>query len=69
MGLKLESQYLYSNLYYSPKQKKLYVAIHQAEVSGKADLDIYELNFPPIPILSFKQPDVVDGKTDLSKHT
>lgn len=69
MGLKLESQYLYSNLYYSPKQKKLYVAIHQAEVSGKADLDIYELNFPPIPILSFKQPDVVEGKTDQGKHT
>lgn len=64
MELKLESQYLYSNLYYSPKQKKLYVAIHQAEVSGKANLDIFELNFPPIPISSFKQPDIVADQTN-----
>lgn len=69
LGLKLESQYLYSNLYYLPKQKKLYVVIHQAEVSGKADLDIYELNFPPIPILSFKQSDIVEGKIDQDKYT
>lgn len=37
--------------------------IHQAEVSGKADIGIYELNFPPIPISSFKQPDVVADNT------
>lgn len=60
IGLKLEAQYLYTNLYYSPKQKKLYAAVHQAEVSGKADVEIYELNFPPIPISSFKQPDTMD---------
>lgn len=58
MELKLESQYLYSNLFYSPQQKKLYVVVHQAEVSGKANLDIFELNFPPIPISSFKQTDI-----------
>lgn len=60
MGLKLESQYLYTNLYYSPIQKKLYAAVHQAEVSGKAGVEIYELNFPPIPISSFKQPDTAE---------
>ena len=50
MGLKFPGQYLYSNLYYSPKQKKLYLAVHQAEVSGKADIDIYELNLSLIHI-------------------
>lgn len=69
MGLKLESQYIYSNLYYSPKQKKLYVAVHQAEVSGKADLDIFELNFPPIPISDFKQPDIATDKADQSGYS
>lgn len=63
IGLKLEAQYMYTNIYYSPKQKKLYTVIHQAEVSGKADIGIYELNFPPIPISSFKQPDVVADNT------
>lgn len=68
MGLKLESQYLYTNLYYSPKQEKLFVAIHQADVSGKAELNIYELNFPPIPVLSFKQPDFAIGKAGKGNH-
>ena len=63
MGLKFPGQYLYSNLYYSPKQKKLYLAVHQAEVSGKADIDIYELNFPPIPVSSFKQSEVSEAQT------
>ena len=63
IGMKFPGQYLYSNLYYSPKQKKLYLAIHQAEVSGKADIDIYELNFPPIPISSFKQPEVIETQS------
>ena len=63
MELNFPGQYLYSNLYYSPKQKKLYVAVHQAEVSGKADIDIYELNFPPIPVSSFKQSEVSETQT------
>ena len=69
IGVKLESQYMYTNLYYSPKQKKLYTVIHQAEVSGKADIDIYELNFPPIPVSSFKQPDVVAGNASQNNQS
>ncbi len=53
--MNLEAQYLYTNLYYSPKQKKLYVAAHQAEVNGKALLDIYELDYPPISVEALKQ--------------
>lgn len=55
INLKMDSQYIYSNLYYSPQQKKLYAAVHQAKVSGKATLNIYEINYPPIPIQTFKQ--------------
>ncbi|UVO99000.1 hypothetical protein NXV86_02870 [Bacteroides sp. BFG-257] len=43
--------------------------IHQAEVSGKADIDIYELNFPPIPVSSFKQPDVVAGNASQNNQS
>lgn len=71
MGINFSGQYLYSNLYYSPKQKKLYLAVHQAEVSGKADVDIYELNFPPIPVSSFKQSETIEAKETYSNplHT
>lgn len=68
IGLKLDAQYMYTNLYHSPQQKRLYAVIHQAEVSGKADLSIYELDFPPIPISNFKQPDVIAGKAGQDDH-
>lgn len=55
INLKMESQYIYSNLFYSPKQKKLYAVVHQAEVSGEAALNIYEINYPPISVQTFKQ--------------
>lgn len=55
INLKMESQYIYSNLFFSPQQKKLYAVIHQAEVSGEATLNIYEINYPPISVQTFKQ--------------
>lgn len=57
LGLELESQYIYYNLYYSPLQQKLYVCILQAEVSGISNIEIYELGFPPIAVSSFLQPE------------
>lgn len=64
--MKIDAQYIYTNLYYSPKQKKLYVATHQAEVNGKASLDIYELNYPPISVENFKQN--INSTTDQAGH-
>lgn len=55
INLKMESQYIYSNLFYSAQQKKLYAVVHQAEVSGEAILNIYEINYPPISVQAFKQ--------------
>ncbi|WP_291528808.1 hypothetical protein [Bacteroides sp. UBA939] len=57
LSLNLDYQYLYCNLYHSPGEKKLYLALHQADVRGKAHLEVYELNYPPISVSSFKQPD------------
>ncbi len=55
INLRMESQYIYSNLFFSPQQKKLYAVVHQAEVSGEATLNIYEINYPPISVQTFKQ--------------
>lgn len=54
------AQYYYKSLYYSPLQKKLYAAIVQSKVNGQTDLDIYELDFPPITVASFQQTEVTD---------
>lgn len=51
----MKSQYLYTNLYYSPKQAKLYAAILQTQVNGKTHIDIYKINYPPVPVKSLEQ--------------
>lgn len=66
--LQIKSQYLYSNLYYSPKQKKIFLAIQQAEVNEESNVEIYELNFPPIPVSSFKQ-DIEDKAANSTSYT
>ena len=68
INLKIKSQYIYSNLYYSPTTKKLYAVVHQAKVSGEATLNIYEINYPPIPMQTFKQ-NLNNMEEENSKYT
>lgn len=58
LEMNLESQYIYHNLYYSPIRQKLYTCILRAEVNGKSNVEIYELDFPPIAVSAFLQPDL-----------
>lgn len=69
IGLNLDGQYMYSNLYHQPAQKKLYFALHQADVNGKASMEVYELNYPPIAVASFKQPDFAAVQAEGSSLT
>ena len=55
IGKKFDLQYLYTNIYFSRQLNKLYLVIHEAEVSGKSYVEIYELDYPPIPATSFIQ--------------
>jgi len=54
----IESQTLYTNLYYSPEQKSLYSVIVNSEVSGESTVNIFRLDYPPIPVSSLAQYDV-----------
>lgn len=58
IGAKVDSQFMYNNLYYSPQQKKLYASVHMAGVNGDATIEIYELDFPPIAASTFLQPSI-----------
>lgn len=51
----INAQYLYTNLYYSPKQEKLYSVIQQTQVDGSTNLQIFELDFPPLPVKTLHQ--------------
>ena len=51
----ISAQYLYTNLYYSPRQEKLYTVIQQTQVNGEADIQLYELDFPPFPVHILQQ--------------
>lgn len=44
------SHYLYTNLYFSPEHKKLYVLINKINTDKTAEVSIYSLCYPPILI-------------------
>lgn len=55
LHLDVNVQYLYSNLYYSATQKKLYAVIQKTLVTNESHMEIYEMNYPPIAIKHFVQ--------------
>ncbi len=44
------SQYTYMNLYELVRDKKMYAIIMQSQVDGRADIDIFSINTPLIPV-------------------
>ncbi|WP_029905177.1 hypothetical protein [Prevotella sp. 10(H)] len=46
----LTSHYLYTNLYFSPGQKKFYALMNKIKTDKSAEVAIYSLNYPPITI-------------------
>lgn len=52
---KLEARFIYTNLYHSPQQAKIYAVIHQTYQDTEAQLDIFELDYPSISIQHAKQ--------------
>ena len=47
---KRNAQYIYLNLWHSYAKDKLYALVLQAQVDNRTDVDIYELNYPPLPV-------------------
>ncbi len=54
----IDSQTLYTNLYYSPEQKSLYSVIVNSEISGESTVNIFRIDYPPIPVSSLAQYDI-----------
>ena len=47
---KRDAQYTYVNLWHSYELEKMYAVILQAQVDNRTDVDVYEINYPPIPV-------------------
>ena len=47
---KRNAQYTYVNIWHSYELEKIYAAILQAQVDGHTDVEVYEIDYPPIPV-------------------
>lgn len=62
----LTSHYLYTNLYYSPAQKKLYALINKIRTDKSAEVIIYSLNYPPVKVDTINSDVNLTSKPDTS---
>lgn len=62
VGEDMEAHYVYSNLYYSPKNNKLYVLINKTKADKSSTFSIYSITFPPIPINDLYQQKGIGGE-------
>lgn len=65
-GIYLQSQTLYCNLYFSPAQKSFYLVTVNSDVQGVSTVNIYQLDYPPVPISSLAQTTGEAGTNDSS---
>lgn len=59
IGEDFTSHYLYTNLYFSPSQKKFFVVINKMYTDKPAEVSLYSLNYPPV-IINQTETNVVD---------
>lgn len=55
LGASIEAQYIYTNLYHYPKQKKLYAVIQLSDIEGKSKLTIYAIDYPTLSTKEWQQ--------------
>lgn len=52
---KMEAQYIFANIYYSPSSNKLFALINKTMVDKSSTVTIYSINYPPLPMTSLHQ--------------
>jgi DNA-binding SARP family transcriptional activator len=63
------THYMFTNLFLAPGLQKLYAYILLSEVNGESTLEIYEMNYPPLPISVTSMPQIhtAEGKSGFWK--
>lgn len=55
LGESMESHYIYTNVYYSPKNNKLFALINKTKANKTSSVSIYSIAFPPLSVDSLNQ--------------
>ena len=62
---KRNAQYTYVNIWHSYSREKIYALILQAQVDQRTDVDVYEINYPPIPVSEILQEEKAPKESSL----
>jgi len=65
---KRNAQYIYLNLWHSYAKDKLYALVLQAQVDNRTDVDIYEINYPPLPVSMILQEGKEEAAAERNNH-
>jgi DNA-binding SARP family transcriptional activator len=55
IGIDFSAQYMHTNLFLVPEQKKIYASVILSQVNGESILKIYEMDYPLISVRSVRQ--------------
>ena len=61
---KRNAQYSYVNIWHSPSREKIYALILQSQVDNRTDVDVYEINYPPMPVSEILQEEKTQKESD-----
>lgn len=64
----LSYHYLYTNLYFSPEKKKFYALVNKSNTDKSSEVNIYSLNYPPLPVSSAEAPPIAE-ETETSRSS
>ncbi|MCL3849791.1 MULTISPECIES: hypothetical protein [Parabacteroides] len=67
LGENMESHYVYTNLFYSPKNNKLFALINKTKADKTSSVSIYSISFPPLSVNSLYQ-GKKEGKSQLPAY-
>ena len=59
---KRNAQYTYVNIWHSYELEKIYAVVLQAQVDDHTDVDVYEIDYPPIPVSMIMQEGYEDSE-------
>ena len=66
---KRNAQYIYLNLWHSYAKDRMYALVLQAQVDNRTDVDIYEINYPPLPVSTILQEGKEEAPREANGHS
>ena len=65
---KRNAQYTYVNIWHSYSKEKIYALILQSQVDQRTDVDVYEINYPPVPVSEVLQEEKPQAASRLPRN-